>query len=207
MKRILWFFICLVVSACGASQPGTIRDLEVLPQDAAHYLQDIQDPFISPERQAALYADFRRRFFDPWHRQSPKFRADEVFSGFRRYGSRRIYGETNLPLHPDWIDAMAREADISAYPSRRLPAVAVVHASMRIFPTQKPVFLDPFSPGRGFPFDMMQNSLVAAGTPLLVTHVSRSGEWALVETDWAAGWVRWAQKVFMTTKWLRFQRI
>ena len=193
MKKILWFFICLVISACGASRPGTIRDLEVLPQDAACYLNDLQEPFISPERQAVLYADFRRRFFGPWHRQVPRFGAGEVFSGFRRYGSRRIYGETNLPLPPDWIEAMAREADVSGYPSRRLPAVAVVHAAMRTFPTEKPVFLDPSSPGRGFPFDMLQNSLVPAGTPLLITHVSRSGEWALVETDWAAGWVRWPQ--------------
>ena len=106
-----WFllFICLLLAACGAGQPGTIRDLEVLPQDAAYYLKDLQDPFLSPERQAALYADFRHRFFDPWHRQTPKFEADEVFSGFRRYGSRRIYGETNLPLPRDWIGAMARE--------------------------------------------------------------------------------------------------
>ena len=185
--------ICLLLSACAASQPGTIRDLEVLPQDAGAYLQNSQAVFIAADRQAVLYQDFLARFFGPWQRQTPKYGAGEVFSGFRRYGSRRIFGETNLPLSPDWIEAMAREADMPAYPSRRLPAIAVVHAAMRVFPTHKPVFFDPASPGQGFPFDQMQNSLVAAGTPLLVTHASRSGEWALVETEWAAGWVRWPE--------------
>jgi hypothetical protein len=37
---------------------------------------------------------------------------------------------------------------------------------------------------------MMQNSLVPAGTPVLVTHESKDRLWALVETDWVAGWVR-----------------
>jgi hypothetical protein len=203
MSRILCVFLCLMVAACTAVQPATIRDLAEMPQDAGHYLPDPHQAFISPDRQAVLYRDWQARFFAPWHREKPRYGADEVFSGFRRYGFRTIYNETSLPLPPDWIEAMAREADRAAYPSRHLPAVTVLHASLRVFPTHKPVFFDPSAPGRGFPFDQMQNSLVAAGTPLLITHVSRSGEWALVETDWAAGWVRWPEIALVDPDFIR----
>ena len=192
--RILFcLMLACCLSACAANQPGMIRDLAELPQDAGHYLQDAPPLFIDPTRQAELYQDFRTRFFAPWHRDSPRHPAREVFSGFRRYAARPIYGETNLPLPAAWIETMAHRASRSAYPSLHLRAIAVVHAAMRVFPTHKPVFLDPSEPGQGFPFDLMQNSLVDAGTPLLVTHRSRDGRWALVETDWAAGWVRWPE--------------
>jgi cell wall-associated NlpC family hydrolase len=170
-----------------------IRDLSELPQDAGHYLRDAPPTFIAPERQARRYQEFRDHFFAPWHRDLPRHAAHEVFSGFRRHAERPLYGENNLPLPPDWIEAMARQANRPAYPALHLPAIAVVHAAMRVFPTHKPAFLNPSRPGKGFPFDVLQNSLVTAGTPLLVTHCSRDGQWALVETDWAAGWVRWPE--------------
>jgi hypothetical protein len=197
-RRILFsFLLILLLGACASGppggRPGMIRDLAALPQDAGHYLQDTPPRFIAPAQQAELYGEFRAHFFAPWQRSGPRHAAREVFSGFRRYAVGPIYGETNLPLPRDWIAEMARQADRSAYPSLHLPAIAVAHAAMRVFPTHKPVFFNPGTPGQGFPFDRMQNSLVAAGTPLLVTHVSRDGQWALVETDWAAGWVRWPE--------------
>ncbi|MDD3990949.1 MAG: NlpC/P60 family N-terminal domain-containing protein [Desulfobacterales bacterium] len=185
--------LILLLGACAGGPPGMIRDLVELPQDAGHYLQDTPPRFIAPAQQAERYKDFRGHFFAPWHRDSPRHTARQVFSGFQRYAARPLYGETNLPLPLDWIEAMARRAHRSAYPCLHRPAIAVVHASMRVFPTHKPVFDNPAMPGRGFPFDRMQNSLVPAGTPLLVTHESRDGQWALVETDWAAGWVRWPE--------------
>ena len=193
MRNLFHLLLVFCLVACAGGPPGMIRDLADLPQEAGHYLQDTPPRFIAPARQAEMYQDFRNHFFAPWHRDRPRHTAREVFSGFRRYAARPIYGETNLPLSPAWIAAMARQAHRSAYPSLHIPAIAVVHASMRVFPTHKPVFLDPSVPGKGFPFDRMQNSLVAAGTPLLVTHRSRDGQWALVETDWAAGWVRWTE--------------
>ncbi len=193
--RTFWCTVCcLAISACAMGPPpATIRDLETLPQDAGHYLQTLESPFIASDRQAALYRAFLEGFFGPWNRSAAKHAAAEVFSGLSRYSAKQLYGENNLPLPSGWWDEMRVKADAAAYPSRHLPAIAVVHASMRVLPTQKPAFSSPEIPGEGFPFDCLQNSLVAAGTPLLVTHVSRDGQWALVETDWAAGWVRWPE--------------
>lgn len=187
------FFLILLfsLSACTAKQPGMIQDLQVLPQDAEYYVQHPANILIDPHEQSNLYQDFLNNFFGPWYRDKPRHSADQVFWGLERYGSREIYGENNLPLPTGWIKEMGQKSDTAGYPSLHLPAITVVHASMRVLPTLRPVFYNPSRPGEGFPFDYMQNTLVPAGTPILITHVSNNQKWALAETEFAAGWIRW----------------
>ncbi len=188
--------LCLALLSCltgCAKQPGMVRDIVSLPQDAQHYLVEPDKELISLERQADLYGDFLARTFAPWNREEPRFVAREVFWGLDRYRSRDVYGENNLPLPSGWIDEMEQKSNIKEYPAVFIPGITVVHASMRVLPTQRPVFYNPSRPGEGFPFDYMQNTLLAAGTPLLITHVSSDGQWALAETDYAAGWIRWEE--------------
>ncbi len=187
---ILCLIICVFLCACAARQPGMVRDLEILPQDALHYVQASEELLICTERQNELYQDFLNRFYAPWTLDEPKFSAQEVFRGLDRYRSRDIYSENNLPLPPGWIDEMEKKSNADDYPSIHLPGITVVHTSMRVLPTSRPVFLTPTRPGEGFPFDYMQNSLLPAGTPLLITHVSRDKKWILAETDYVAGWIR-----------------
>ncbi len=190
--RLLFCFALLVfITGCAPRQPGMVRDIEVFPQDALYYVDVPEKNLIDSQRQAELYQDFQTRFFLPWHREKPKFSAREVFWGIDRYRSRSIYGENNLPFPPGWTGEMELKSDTSSYPSLHIPGVTVIHASMRVLPTNRPVFSKPSRPGEGFPFDYMQNTLLPAGTPLLITHVSSDGEWALAETDFAAGWIRW----------------
>lgn len=188
---LFWcLLICLAGVGCAARQPGTIADIRKLPQDAGVYLTDPNSPVIDPGRQAVHFQHFRDRFFRPWHRTKPKHSADLVFSGLEKYRSKTLCGENNLPLPPEYLDTMALQSQTATYPLLHQPAITVTHASIRVFPTHKPVFFGPLQPGQGFPFDMMQNSLVPAGTPVLITHESQDRLWALVETDWVAGWVR-----------------
>lgn len=165
----------------------------MLSQDAGVYLSSVKDPVMTPSRQAAYFRQFKDRFFRPWHRTAPKHSAEIVFSGLKKYRLKRLYGENNRPLPPDFLNVMTRQSQPDIYPLRHQPAVTVTHASIRVFPTHKPVFLGPLGPGRGFPFDMMQNSLVPAGTPVLITHESADRQWVLLETEWVAGWVRWQE--------------
>jgi hypothetical protein len=186
----LLLFFCLIGAGCAVRQPATIADIRMLPQDAGVYLAHVKGPIFDPARQAKYFQQFKDRFFRPWHRIGPKHSAEIVFSGLKKYRIKRLYGENNQPLSPDFLDSMARQSQPGTYPMRHQPAITVTHASIRVLPTHKPVFFGPLHPGRGFPFDMMQNSLVPAGTPVLVTHESKDRLWALVETDWVAGWVR-----------------
>ncbi|MCA1742721.1 MAG: SH3 domain-containing protein, partial [Desulfovibrionales bacterium] len=158
---------------------------------AEYYVQHPGSILIDPQEQSDFYQKFLNNFFGPWNRDKPLYIADEVFWGLKRYESKEIYGENNLPLPPEWIEEMEQKSDTAGYPSVHLPAITVVQASMRVLPTHRPVFYDPSRPGEGFPFDYMQNTLVPAGTPILITHVSSNQEWALAETEFAAGWIRW----------------
>jgi hypothetical protein len=49
----VWFFLGLLffLTACAPRQPGMIRDIEVLPQDARHYVDDPEELFISADKQ------------------------------------------------------------------------------------------------------------------------------------------------------------
>lgn len=189
--KIFWFLlICLLSAGCAARQQETIADIRIMPQDAGVYLSRHNGQVIDPARQAAYFQQFKDRFYRPWHRTGPGHPANLVFSGLNKYRTTALYGENNLPLPPKFLDIMARQSQPGAYPLLHQPAITVIHASIRVFPTHKPVFFGPLSPGRGFPFDMMQNSLVPAGTPVLITHESKDRQWVLVETDWVAGWVR-----------------
>lgn len=191
LLKIPFLILLFSLSACTAKQPGMIQDLEVLPQDAGYYVQHPDNLLIDPQIQNKFYQNFLNDFFGPWNRDQPGYSADEVFWGLERYKHRDIYGENNLPLPPGWIQEMEQKSDTERYPSVHLPAITVVHTSMRVLPTHRPVFYNPSRPGEGFPFDYMQNTLVPAGTPILITHVSTNQEWALAETEFAAGWIRW----------------
>lgn len=181
---------CLIGAGCAVRQPAPVADVQMLPQDAGMYLDRLPEPVMDPARQAAHFQQFKDRFFRPWHRTEPRHSGQLIFSGLKKYRIKRLYGENNRPLSPDFLDTMARQSQPGTYPLLLQPAVTVTHASIRVFPTHKPVFFGPLHPGRGFPFDMMQNSLVPAGTPVLVTHESKDKLWVLVETEWVAGWVR-----------------
>ncbi|WP_291320045.1 SH3 domain-containing C40 family peptidase [Desulfonatronospira sp.] len=187
------FLWMLVLASCAPRQEGMVRDLQVLPQSSAHYIPEMSRELFSAEKQDELYRDFREAYFGPWTRWEPKFEAENVFWGFDFIREREVYAENYLPLTTERFRRMLTNSDISGYPSRHKRAVTVDNASMRALPSGRPVFLDPQTPGEGFPFDYLQNSLVPAATPVLITHATRDGDWAMVETDYAAGWMRWSE--------------
>ena len=67
--------------------------------------------------------------------------------------------------------------------------MTVTHADLRVMPTHEPAFYDFALPGEGYPFDMFQNSVLWAGTPVHVSHVSTDGAWVLAEAGLVHGWL------------------
>jgi len=194
MRRAAFLTILLATllvlgTGCAVRQSSAPR--LPLVQDAGAYHGLPGDArLMSPDIQAAAWSDFLARHFDPWDRVRPEFPAEKVFWGLTAFADRPLFGENVLARGPEWLAAMADASRVGEYPSLSRRAVSVVNTSMRVLPTDKPVFLDPSQAGEGFPFDYMQNSLVLAGTPLYATHESADRAWILVESRFAYGWVR-----------------
>jgi len=206
MKKTSPLFCLLLItllSACAMPKPGMIRDLETLPQDAGTYHGlSGQTPLISPGVQATLYADFLRKHFEPWSNDHQAPSAKEAFWALTHYAGKKLYGQNTLQRGTDWLQQLTTEAQVDSYPNLNRPCVAVTNTSMRTLPTHEPAFYDFSKAGEGYPFDYAQNSLVLAGTPLRAVHESRSGQWVLVKSRFACGWVpvrdiAWTGKDFM----------
>jgi hypothetical protein len=179
------------------------RDLRDIPQDVTALLArspataDLDAPLLTPQAQAQFLERFRAAHFGPWGQTNATFGPASALWGLGMLGSNGHYGENLRPLGPGFKAEMEALCQPDAYPSLARPAIATANTSLRVLPTLRPGFLKPTRPGEGFPFDYWQNSGVWAGTPLLVTHLSADGAWALVEARNAGGWVRVADIAYV----------
>jgi hypothetical protein len=110
--------------------------------------------------------------------------------GFRRFANPEWYGENRLARPDAWLSGLEARAGLTAYPNRNDFAIAVDRLDLRILPTEKPAFENFDAPGGGYPFDMIQQSAIAPGTPVRILHASVDGDWLYVDSPVAAGWLR-----------------
>ncbi|PKN07338.1 MAG: hypothetical protein CVU73_11225 [Deltaproteobacteria bacterium HGW-Deltaproteobacteria-8] len=179
------------------------QDLRDIPQDVTALLAqspataDLDATFLTPEAQALFLERFRAAHFGPWGQTNATYGPANALWGLGKLSSNGHYGENLRPLGPRFQAEMEALCQAASYPSLVRPAIATANTSLRVLPTIRPGFLKPTRPGEGFPFDYWQNSGVWAGTPLIVTHLSADGAWALVEARNAGGWVRVADIAYV----------
>lgn len=192
-RHILNFLavLCALLAASCAAVPERyepVPDIIEYEQRVSAYVDE--DAAVMPEElHKSSVKAFLNGHFAPWRRKAPAHGAGDAFWGLRLAGNREFFGENKLPLGPEWTAEMTRLSDPDNFPSLGLTAVAAVNTSMRVLPTDKPAFYDFALAGEGFPFDMMQNTAVWAGTPLYLTHISADRAWYLAECRYAFGWI------------------
>ncbi len=183
-KTAAVFLISSVIflGGCSSKTALEIEDLRTFSQDIGDYDFNIRPAFFPPRDKA-----FDKAFFAPWHDRQMRYSRKEASWGFS-YADKTMYGSHLNPLLPQWFDKQKQNADMDAYGSLLQKAVAVKNADMRVLPTNAPLFANPDKPGEGYPFDYNQNAGIKINTPLLVSHFSADGAWALVQTGFALGW-------------------
>jgi cell wall-associated NlpC family hydrolase len=190
---VLFFLLCIIVSGCAhGPQPGYIADLYEIPQDPLYFTQ--------ANRQAQTVSDwavseniaprYLTKYFLPWNTASFMYPKDTVYWGFDAFEGKELYAADGLPYPNTWFSAVQANANYHGFPSLRRDGLTVQTAHVRVLPTQEPVFYNPDHAGQGYPFDMMQNSVLWTNTPVQVVHRSRDKAWLLVQTAWVFGWVR-----------------
>ncbi len=153
-------------------------------------------PFLSqlpPPQEASevsrRYTGFLGRRYAPWSMRELNATRKEATWAIGHYAAKPLFAENRRPLPKERFEAWVRNADYGAFNTLRRHAVTLHPTSLRLFPTMRPIFYDPSLPGEGYPFDYNQNSAVKPFTPLIVSHLSRDGAWAFVQTPFALGWL------------------
>ena len=190
IKLFCCVLILFFLSGC-LRPPDTIKDVRELPQDHASYLKDTSVKDLLPaETQTHMDEDYNIIYFSVWHQRQP-FHAspDRVSSLFKKFGRSPGYGENKKIHSVVWIKRLQQNASLDNYPNARHFAITTRHTNLRMLPTQGPHFYKPGGDISGWPFDNLQISSVAANTPIFVCHLSADKSWALVETNFAFGWI------------------
>jgi cell wall-associated NlpC family hydrolase len=189
--RLLLTVLLFLLVWGGVAGGAVIRDLTDLSQDPLSYVDRnaADTPLLSAPEQARLNAESDLLYFAPWHRTEPRHTPELASWGFREYAGNPGYGRGGRPHPPDWIRKMAVNAHLDDYPQGIFPAVTVNRTDFRHLPTREPHSSYPIGPGKGYPFDNLQESSAPAGMPVLVTLVSRDRKWFLTETSHLLGWV------------------
>ena len=189
--RLLWLLLFLPAWSGAAAAGAPIRDLTDLSQNPLDYLdRNTADSYLIPAaEQTRLNAEFDLQHFAPWHRTEPHHTPELASWGFRKFSRNPGYRKDGRPHPPDWIRKLATNAHLDDYPQGIFPAVTVTRTDFRHLPTRESHSNYSEVPDRGDPFDNLQVSYAPAGTPVLVTLVSRDKKWFLTETNHLLGWI------------------
>lgn len=134
-----------------------------------------------------------KKRFGVFELKGKKLEPNEVFWAFRTYwpNEKKTYYSSNFrPIPQSWFDAQKDNANFAALGGISMFALTAANTALRNFPTDEPIFLNPQTPGEGYPFDYLQESTLSIAHPLFVSHFSKDRAWAFVSDDAVWGWVK-----------------
>lgn len=197
IQTLALFLVFLMLGACAKKPPQpaapapsalTIADVREFPQDLEVYAREVGagKRLISDAGQSALYSSFLNIYFGPWTMSRTSIPRRDVASVSK---SARGYKYGGKPWSPAEWQAILSNMRISSFPSTSHAAITVRQTDLREVPTHEARFTKPTPKPELDPFDYLQYSSLAPGTPLLIAHTSQDGKWHYVECPIAGGWV------------------
>lgn len=191
MKRfyiIVFLFLCLT----GCSKEDVIHTLEQnVAQNATNYIQE--NLVVDAKTEQTISHDFLMHFFSPWNLKQLDAVTDRIkkeqIELISKYKNQPFIGE-NSHLYPDtWMLEIIKNINFANFPNLKMRGITVQDANIRVLPSIEPAFESWNKPGEGYPFDDLQQSFIAANTPIFVWHISRDGAWYFIMTDSYTGWI------------------
>ncbi len=168
--------------------------MDIKKADKSYLLNKLANnykPSISFEKQKQLNQEFYHRYFRPWRIDKVPYSKKDASWGVRVYGkSKSLYGVNRRALSREFLAKFVDNANFDRYNSIRKKAITLKNTSLRVLPTDKPLFKNFDKAGEGYPFDYNQNSLLFVNHPLMVSHLSKDRAWAFVESPFTSGWVK-----------------
>lgn len=165
-------------------KPEQIQDLKIVPQDVRIFAKIVKGyEKFSQEK-------YEKNYFKVWDYNKTQTTLKEAMWAHNTYKVGNTYGENLQLLKQSFYDAKLQNANFKQFATLNRQAISLKYLNLRAMPTSEPILLDPTKAGEGFPFDYLQNSTIEANKPLFLSHYSKDGKWAFVESSFAYGWVK-----------------
>jgi cell wall-associated NlpC family hydrolase len=194
VKRIIFLIVVIVpvflLSGC-IRIPETIKDIRDLKQDHLSYIDSsaADRALATVEIQNKLDTNFNSLYFSPWHQTASGYSLDKLKAMFEKFEKMPGYAENGRRYKKTWFKKLRVNSQLETYPHAGYPAVTTDNVDLRAFPTHKPFFRKFNHVQSGYPFDRFQESLVAANTPIFISHTTKDKAWVFVETAYLVGWI------------------
>ncbi|AHJ13284.1 SH3 domain-containing protein [Sulfurospirillum multivorans] len=193
IRNIFLFTGCLfILTGCAQKEltPQTAIAEKTASKEMLLYPQNVNFLAQNITPQSVAQDDFTYRYYSPWFRTHVSSKKDDALWANRSYGLKnRYYGENLQLIDGDEIDAIINATNIESYASINAHAIMIQNAQMRNLPTDKPFFKKTTLPGEGYPFDYLQTSRIHVAEPIIISHYSKDGAWAFIESSFASGWL------------------
>lgn len=177
------FFVAIFLGCADKNAP--LADLS-LPQDANFYLQQNQDLNLTPQILEKLKENYLKNWYSPWTSMKVNLDKNEVFWIAPSLLKNPGYDESLKKNSLEYTTQVYKSMDMENYPSVTFKAIITTDTNVRAVPTDKPRYNTP----SGYPFDRWQNSLIFAGTPVLITHFDLTKQWVHIQSSFVYGWVK-----------------
>ncbi|MCD8213698.1 MAG: SH3 domain-containing protein [Campylobacter sp.] len=194
--KILSFCVIAFLAGCGGNTPNT-TNMNAKPERISLLEFEVkQDVSSLPSNTAnANFSEeeILKKRFSVFELKNKKLNPDEVFWAFKTYWpneKKKYYGSNFRQIPQSWFETQKNNANFNALSSISMFALTATNTALRNFPTDEPIFLNPQTPGEGYPFDYLQESTLSIAHPLFVSHFSKDRAWAFVSDDTVWGWVR-----------------
>ena len=161
-------------------------DLTKFSQDPQTYTENIKP--LSKKLKKRLYKEFMLSYFSPWKLKKIPISKKNASWGVI-YSKMNVYGENYRKIDKQWFKDIIELSNMKKFDTKRLKAITVRNANLRLFPSNRPIFKDFNKAGEGYPFDYNQNSSVNLNSPLYISHYSKDKAWAFVSASFASGWM------------------
>ena len=214
-KKILLCAFALVFLACSSKDYGPKIQASKTEFSSRYNVENkgkapaSLDPFISQNAQDLGHFGYKikldenvylKQLFRAWNDAMPKpskttkanlfWAVNHFKKGFDENGGSRSL---------KWIKNLRANANVAAYASVSLPALTTKIASVRMLPTDEPLYPSKQA-AKQQNFDDLQGSSLGAFAPVFISHYSSDGLWAFVRTDAFWGWIKKSQLLVLSTE-------
>ena len=218
--KLLYIF-CSILFLSGCSQNKSllkIRDTnntQQLKEKKIEVVEDLIDfnqnveayiPESLQERYISSLEEYEANYFMPWNIKKITISLEDAKWAYRAFSPKNSYGENLQPLQESFFQDIYSRSNFKDFATLNQKAITLKAINIRAFPTDKPLFMNPNKAGEGFPFDYLQNSLIAPNKPVLVSHYSKDKEWVFIQSSFTYGWVKAHDIVYIPIKYTKLYK-